>query len=123
MRIMLLVTAFNGLSQRAWCALREAGHEAGVLLATGERDMIDGVRAADPELIICPFLKDRVPAEVWQNWRTALVVVQPDTVVRWHRDWLRRRWTQRSRPRPDGRPSIDQQIRALVREMATANPL
>ena len=62
-------------------------------------------------------------ARIWRNWRTAVVLVQPDTVVRWHRDWLRRRWTRRSRPRPDGRPPIDQQIRVLVREMATANPL
>ena len=62
-------------------------------------------------------------ARSWRNWRTALIVVQPDTVVRWHRDWLRRRWTRRSQPRRDGRPPIDQQIRALVREMATANPL
>src|SRR5262245_3263310 len=31
-----------------------------------------------------------------QNWRKALIVVQPDTVVHWHRDWLRRRWTRRS---------------------------
>src|SRR2546430_1433843 len=62
-------------------------------------------------------------ARSWRNWRTALIVVQPDTVIRWHRDWLRRRWTRRSRRRHDGRPPIDQQIRALVREMATANPL
>ena len=27
--------------------------------------------------------------KAWQDWRTALVVVQPDTVVRWHRQWLR----------------------------------
>ena len=27
-------------------------------------------------------------ARVWRNWRTAVVLVQPDTVVRWHRDWL-----------------------------------
>ena len=62
-------------------------------------------------------------ARSWRNWRTALIVVQPDTVIRWHRDWLRRRWTRRSQRRPDGRPPIDQQICALVREMATANPL
>ena len=43
-------------------------------------------------------------ARVWRNWRTAVVLVQPDTVVRWHRDWLRRRWTRHSKPRPDGRP-------------------
>ena len=62
-------------------------------------------------------------ARSWRNWRTALIVVQPDTVIRWHRDWLRRRWTRRSRRRLVGRPPIDQEIRALVREMATANPL
>ena len=62
-------------------------------------------------------------ARRWRNWRTALIVVQPDTVVRWHRDWLCRRWTRRSQRRPDGRPLIDQQIRTLVRERATANPL
>jgi putative transposase len=62
-------------------------------------------------------------ARSWRNWRTALMVVQPASVIRWHRDWLRRRWTRRSQPRQHGRPPIDQQIRALVREMATANPL
>jgi putative two-component system hydrogenase maturation factor HypX/HoxX len=77
-RILLLVTAFNGLTQRAWCALREAGHHVGVRLATGQQDMIDGARAADPELIICPFLKDRVPSTVWQQWRT--VIIHPGPV-------------------------------------------
>jgi hypothetical protein len=62
-------------------------------------------------------------ARSWRNWRRALVLVQPDTVVRWHRDWLRRRWTRRSTHRPDGRPPIDQRIRALVRDMACVNPL
>ena len=52
-----------------------------------------------------------------------MVLVRPDTVVRWHRDWLRRRWTRRSTPRPNGRPPVTREIRALVREMATANPL
>jgi putative two-component system protein, hydrogenase maturation factor HypX/HoxX len=77
-RVLLLVTAFNGLSQRVWCALREAGHEVGVQFATGPKDMIDAVRATDPELILCPFLKDRVPAEVWQHWRT--VIIHPGPV-------------------------------------------
>jgi len=61
--------------------------------------------------------------QIWRNWRTAVVLVRPDTVVRWHRDWLRRRWTLRSARRPNGRPPITREIRALVREMATANPL
>ena len=60
---------------------------------------------------------------IWTNWRTAVVLVQPDTVVRWHRDWLRRRWTKRSGRRPNGRPPVTQEIRVLVRAMAIANPL
>ncbi|WP_305789942.1 hydrogenase maturation protein [Symbioplanes lichenis] len=78
MRIVLLVSAFNGLTQRVWCALREAGHEVGVQLATSPGDMIDGVRRASPDLVVCPFLKDRVPAEVWRHWRT--VIVHPGPV-------------------------------------------
>jgi putative transposase len=50
-------------------------------------------------------------------------MVKPDTVVRWHRDWLRRQWTRRSRRTRDGRPTVDDEIRALVREMAITNPL
>lgn len=78
MRILLLVTAFNGLTQRAWCSLREAGHDVGVQLATSAKDMIEGVRAAAPDLIVCPYLKDRVPAAVWQQWRT--VIIHPGPV-------------------------------------------
>ncbi|WP_306205967.1 hydrogenase maturation protein [Actinoplanes sp. RD1] len=78
MRIVLLVSAFNGLTQRVWCALREAGHEVGVQLATSPADMIDGIRRASPDLIVCPFLKDRVPAEVWRHRRT--VIIHPGPV-------------------------------------------
>src|SRR3989441_6692929 len=42
-------------------------------------------------------------AHAWRDWRTALVVVHPDTVVRWHRQWLRRQWTRRS---ARGRPGV-----------------
>jgi putative two-component system hydrogenase maturation factor HypX/HoxX len=74
----LLVSAFNGLTQRVWCTLRESGHRVGVLLATGERDITAGVRAAAPDLVLCPFLKDRVPSEVWRHWRT--VIIHPGPV-------------------------------------------
>src|SRR5712692_6954336 len=62
-------------------------------------------------------------AKAWRDWRTALIVVQPDTVVRWHRQWLRRRWTQRSAQTRPGRPSTAVAIRTLVEQMAAANPL
>jgi hypothetical protein len=64
-----------------------------------------------------------VLAKTWHHWRGALVLVQPDTVVRWHRDWLRRRWTRRSARIHRGRPTTEAAIRTLVRTMAAANPL
>ena len=62
-------------------------------------------------------------ANAWRDWRTALLVVQPDTVMRWHRQWLRRRWTQRSTRARTGRPSTHAAIRRLVAQMGAANPL
>jgi hypothetical protein len=62
-------------------------------------------------------------AKGWRDWRSALVVGQPDTVVRWHRQWLRRHWTRLSRRRHPGRPTTSAAIRALVSTMTTANPL
>jgi transposase len=62
-------------------------------------------------------------ATTWREWRTALIVVQPDTVLRWHRQWLRRRWTHLSKPSRPGRPSTAATIRALVEQMGAANPL
>jgi len=59
----------------------------------------------------------------WREWRTALVFVQPDTVLRWHRQWLRQRWTHLSGRACPGRPRLEAAIRTLVAQMATANPL
>src|SRR6266487_2796863 len=64
-------------------------------------------------------------AKAWRDWRTTLIVVHPDTVVRWHRQWLRRQWTRRSaRGRPGRpRPSTNAAICTLVMRIAAANPL
>jgi hypothetical protein len=62
-------------------------------------------------------------AKAWSEWRTALIIVQPDAVVRWHRQWLRRRWTRRSTHARPGHPSTAAAIRTLVDKMRAANPL
>jgi putative transposase len=59
----------------------------------------------------------------WRDWRSALIVVHPDTVVRWHRQWLRRQWTRRSARIRPGRPSTNAAIRAVVMKVAAENPL
>src|SRR5262245_36159147 len=54
--------------------------------------------------------------------RSALVVVRPETVVRWHRAGFRVYWRWKSRPRW-GRPKVALEVRQLIREMSLANPL
>lgn len=55
---------------------------------------------------------------VWAHWRTVLVIVEPDTVVRWHRAGFRLYWARLSRRRTSGRPGLPKEVRALVRRMA-----
>lgn len=55
----------------------------------------------------------------WPPWRSVLVVVQPDTVVGWHRAGFRLYWAWLSRRRTGGRPRLPGDVRALVRRMAT----
>ena len=54
------------------------------------------------------------------NWRDALVVVQPKTLIRWHRAGLRLLWHWKSKP---GRPPIPAELRRLIREMSRDNSL
>jgi hypothetical protein len=49
-------------------------------------------------------------------------IVQPETVIRWHRAGFRRYWRWKSRAR-GGRPDIETELRALIRQMSIDNPL
>src|ERR1700731_4515010 len=51
-----------------------------------------------------------------------LVIIRPETLVRWHRDGFRRNWRWKSRRR-GGRPQIETELRALIRQMSTENLL
>jgi hypothetical protein len=52
----------------------------------------------------------------------ALKILEPETLIRWHRAGFRAYWRWKSQPR-GGRPSTDAEIRQLIREMSVANPL
>ena len=59
----------------------------------------------------------------WANWRESLTLVQPDTVIRWHRRGFRLYWTWKSRPKWPGRLSGPDEVRDLIRQMSRDNPL
>ena len=56
-------------------------------------------------------------SRLWTGWRSALLIVQPDTVVRWHRQGFKLYWRWKSRRKP-GRPRVDRTIRDLIRRMS-----
>ena len=60
---------------------------------------------------------------LWTGWRSALVLVQPETVVRWHRQGFKLYWRWKSRSRGEGRPAVPRDVRDLIRRMADANLL
>src|SRR5437667_5439216 len=64
-------------------------------------------------IVLCRF---------WSEWRRCLHLVQPDTVLRWHRRAFAWHWTRKSRRLP-GRPEVASNIRDLIRRMSQANPL
>ena len=60
-------------------------------------------------------------SHLWYDWRSALLIVKPETVIAWHRQGFRLYWKWKSRHR-DGRPAVCAEVRNLVRQMSLANP-
>src|ERR1022692_4958875 len=52
---------------------------------------------------------------LWTDWRKALLIVKPETVVSWHRAGFRLFWRWRSHSRSCGRPRVEEEIRLLIR--------
>jgi hypothetical protein len=61
-------------------------------------------------------------SQAWSGWRSAVHIVRPETVIAWHRRGFRQFWRRKSR-RHTGRPGVPPDVRALIRELSTANPL
>ncbi|MBS4078319.1 hydrogenase maturation protein [Pseudomonas rustica] len=80
LKIILLTSAFNGLTQRAWLELRQAGHSPSVVLFTNENSVCEQIENSGADLVICPFLKDRVPQALWSNPERPVVIIHPGIV-------------------------------------------
>jgi len=61
-------------------------------------------------------------SRVWHDWRSAVIIVKPETVIAWHRRAFHLFWTWKSRRRL-GRPTVPPDVRALIRMMSDTNPL
>ncbi len=66
MRILILCHAFNSLSQRVFAELERAGHEVSVELDISDEVTREAVSLFGPDAVVAPFLKRRIPDDVWQ---------------------------------------------------------
>jgi putative transposase len=57
----------------------------------------------------------------FEGWRASLVIVQPNTVIRWHRSAFKIYWHWKSRSGQSGRPKVDRELRDLIGSMASEN--
>jgi putative transposase len=71
-------------------------------------------RAGDSTRWVMAFLHRRFA------WRNALLIVKPDTLLRWHRKGFRLFWRWKSQP--TGRPRLPRDLQRLIRNMAAENP-
>jgi transposase InsO family protein len=77
------------------------------------------VQCTPADRVLLVVLASRV-----QAWRQALLIVQPETLLRWHRQGFRLFWRRKSRARtPTSRPKVAPETITLIKEMAAANRL
>ncbi len=79
-------------------------------------------RLALPEKLMLVALVGKLKANghaLHEQWRACLIVVQPETLLKWHRDLVRRKWTFHQ-PNPGGRPRLDAELEALIVRLACA---
>ena len=62
-------------------------------------------------------------SRLWSDWRLALIIVKPETVLSWHRMGVRWYWTWKIRHGRTGRPSVAKETRDLIRTMSRMNVL
>jgi hypothetical protein len=105
------VLRLSGISSDTEVEVLVLRHELAVL-----RRQIKRPKLRRRDKLFLSAMSRMLPRERW-----AAFIVTPSTLVRWHRDLVRRKWTYKHRP-PQGRPPIDSETRALIVRMARENP-
>jgi len=78
MKILLVATAYNSLTQRVQVELNELGHETSIELALNESIICEAAAMFGPDLILAPMLKTPIPEEVWRKYRCIIIHPGPE---------------------------------------------
>jgi putative two-component system protein, hydrogenase maturation factor HypX/HoxX len=78
MKILLVATAYNSLTQRVQVELDELGLETSVELALSESAIYEAAALFEPDLILAPMLKTAIPEKVWSKYRCIIIHPGPE---------------------------------------------
>jgi putative transposase len=111
----LLATASSILRSRAALELENLAlrHQIGVLQRSARKRL---------KLILLDRLLWAWLSRVWSDWRSALAIVRPATVLAWHRRGFGLFWAWKIRRGHPGRPTLPRDVRDLIRRMCRENP-
>lgn len=73
MKILLIISSFNSLSQSVFCKLRELNHEVSVKFAISKELMIEEVERVKPDIVLSPFLKEYLPSQIFENYNSFIL--------------------------------------------------
>jgi putative transposase len=104
------------------CARSYATLQLELLAARHQLQVLERSRRCRPRLFRADRLLSVWLSHVWHDWRSANVIVRPETVIAWHRRGFRLFWRWKSRRRL-GRATVPADVRTLIRKMSDANPL
>jgi putative two-component system hydrogenase maturation factor HypX/HoxX len=78
MKVLLVATAYNSLTQSIQVELNALGHETSIELALSESVVFEAAAKFDPGLILAPMLKTRIPEEVWRKYLCLVIHPGPE---------------------------------------------
>ncbi len=113
---LLLSTIVPKIRRRAWLELE-------VLVLRHQLVVLERRQTSRPRLTSADRLFWVWIYRLWPRCLDAVVIVKPETVIRWHRRGFRLFWKWKSRPRRRGRPRTALEVRDLIRRMSRENPL
>ena len=96
--------------------------EAEIILLRHQLNVLRRCTPPKPRLTVADRLIFVWLFRLFPSVLSAFTIIQPDTIMRWHRMGFRLYWRWKSRPL-GGRPKVPMEIRRLIWEMSLANPL
>jgi hypothetical protein len=100
----------------------QARLEAEIVLLRHQLNVLRGRARSTPKLTVADRLLFVWLYRLFPSVLSAVTIIQPETVLRWHRTGFRPYWRWKSRSR-GGRPKMPAEIRRLIRDMSLANRL